>query len=148
MPSSEDAAANARWLQSRGIVLAPEDWMVAPSYQHGPLVDERLLAAVEERHPSFVIINLGGGVQERLGHFLKDRLSWRPTIICTGAAIAFLSGRQANIPRWADRMALGWLLRILNDPRRFIPRYWRALRLAPLVWKNGIDAPTSARDPA
>jgi UDP-N-acetyl-D-mannosaminuronic acid transferase (WecB/TagA/CpsF family) len=49
------------------------------------------------------------GVQERLGYALRKQLSYKPAILCLGAAIAFLSGGQANIPNWADRLMLGWL---------------------------------------
>jgi len=38
---------------------------------------------------------------------------------------------QAKIPVWADRSGLGWLMRCLYEPRKFIPRYISAL---PLVW--------------
>ena len=141
MPSEADASAIVPWLESQGVALGANDWCVAPMYPRGPLVDTELLAAIERRHPDFVVINLGGGVQERLGHFLKDALSWRPTLVCTGAAVAFLSGRQARIPPWADRLFLGWLLRIVSDPARFLPRYWKAIRLGCLVWKNGANSP-------
>jgi N-acetylglucosaminyldiphosphoundecaprenol N-acetyl-beta-D-mannosaminyltransferase len=141
MPSQDDARAIIPWLESQGIALGAEDWCVAPLYPRGPLVDRELLAAIERRHPAFVVINLGGGVQERLGHFLKGTLSWRPTIVCTGAAIGFLCGRQTRIPPWADRLLLGWLLRIASNPRRFLPRYGNAIRLGRLVWKNGANSP-------
>jgi UDP-N-acetyl-D-mannosaminuronic acid transferase (WecB/TagA/CpsF family) len=80
-------------------------------------------------------------VQERLGYFLRNRLSFRPAILCVGAAIAFLSGRQVGIPVWADRLMLGWLFRILSDPVTFIPRFWKSIRLAGLLWKYGEKAP-------
>ncbi len=50
-------------------------------------------------------------MQERLGYALRKQLSYKPAILCLGAAIAFLSGGQANIPNWADRLMLGWLFR-------------------------------------
>jgi UDP-N-acetyl-D-mannosaminuronic acid transferase (WecB/TagA/CpsF family) len=145
MPSEEEGIANIGWLERQGIDVGIEDWMVAPAYPRGPLSDGELLATLERRRPTFIFINLGGGVQERLGHFLKQRLSWRPTIVCTGAAIAFFSGQQASIPSWADRVALGWLFRVVGNPRRFIPRYWRALSLAGIVWRNGPNPPEIGR---
>ena len=78
---------------------------------------------------------IGGGVQERLGYALKQQLSFRPGILCLGAAIAFLSGGQAAIPPWADRLMLGWLFRIVFSPRRYFPRYWAALKLIPLIFR-------------
>jgi UDP-N-acetyl-D-mannosaminuronic acid transferase (WecB/TagA/CpsF family) len=135
MPSADDAHANSDWLWGQGIAAGGPEMYVAPMYPAGPLEDAALLARIEARKPKFVMLNIGGGTQERLGHFLRSRLSYRPAIICTGAAVAFLSGRQARIPVWADRLFLGWLLRSLDDPKRFIPRYWKALRLVPLILK-------------
>ena len=61
--------------------------------------------------------------------------------MCLGAAIAFLTGGQANIPPWADKLIFGWLLRLLSNPRKFWRRYWEALRLAPLLWRWRARAP-------
>jgi len=137
MPNAEGAQANRRWLQGKGLTIGEEECYLAPLYPPGPLEDTSLLSLVETKRPTFVIINLGGGVQERLGYYLRRQLSYRPTIVCSGAAIAFMSGQQANIPPWADRLFLGWFLRSCHDPRRFIPRYWRALKLVPLLLKSG-----------
>ena len=34
---------------------------------------------------------------------------------------------------WADRFYLGWLLRMMRQPRVFGPRYFSALKLAGLI---------------
>jgi UDP-N-acetyl-D-mannosaminuronic acid transferase (WecB/TagA/CpsF family) len=148
MPSQADTQSGTAWLKCQGITVIEGDCYVAPIYPAGELEDRALWDSVEARHPAFVIINLGGGVQERLGLYLRRRLSYRPAIICTGAAIAFLSGRQANIPPWADRLMLGWLLRCFHDPRKFIPRYWKSLRLVALVWKHGANSVAATRPSA
>lgn len=142
MPSKEDMEINLEWLRRNGFDhLDSDDCVVAPVYKRAPdggIEDKVLLQRIEERRPAWVILNVGSGVQEPLGHWLREHLSYRPAIICTGAAIGFLSGIQANIPSWADRFYLGWLLRILHNPRRFFPRYARALRLVPLLlrWRQ------------
>jgi len=133
MPSEDDARANCEWLKSQGIPVGTDDCYLAPMYPAGRLKDDELLARIERKRPVFVVLCIGGGSQERLGFFLSSRLSYRPAILCTGAAIAFLSGRQVRIPVWADRLMLGWLLRILSSPVKFAPRFWKALRLAPIV---------------
>jgi len=137
MPSAADATANREWLNRQGLEVGPDDCYMAPIYPPGRLEDPVLLALIEARRPAFVVINLGGGVQERLGYRLRTRLDYHPAIICTGAAIAFLSGRQANIPSWADRLFLGWLVRSLRDPVKFVPRYRKAFCLAYLLRKYG-----------
>jgi UDP-N-acetyl-D-mannosaminuronic acid transferase (WecB/TagA/CpsF family) len=169
MPSKLDDIANRAWLIQQGISVDESDCYLAPMYpREGGLEDPALLELIRKNRPRFVMINLGGGVQERLGMYLRDALAesletapcfsaeptesvnfprsafrlppsrevYRPALICTGAAIAFLSSRQVNIPPWADRLFLGWLMRIIGSPNNFIPRYFRALRLAVLILKH------------
>lgn len=142
MPSRAAMDLNLQWLASRGVRIAPENCHVAPMYpKTGPVEDVHLLAALEAQKPDFVFICTGSGSQEKLGHWLKRNLAGRPAICCIGAAIGFLSGEQTRIPRWVDRFCLGWLLRCLSDPRRFVPRYLRATRLVWLVLRHGKNAP-------
>jgi UDP-N-acetyl-D-mannosaminuronic acid transferase (WecB/TagA/CpsF family) len=133
MPSVAEMEVNLAWLNQNGFPVARDDCHVAPIYPNGPLTDAELLGRIEVRKPRYIIINLGGGVQERLGYYLKSHLSYRPAILCVGAAIAFITGLQSNIPIWADAWMLGWLFRCLQAPGKFIPRYVKALRLIKLL---------------
>jgi len=137
MPSTAELDRNLTWLQGHGFpALSEANCHVAPRYEpaaDGAIVDETLLRVIEERKPKIVFLNVGGGVQEPLGWYLRQRLSYRPAILCTGAAIAFLTGGQAPIPPWADRLYLGWLHRILRDPVRFGKRYGASFGLVGLL---------------
>jgi UDP-N-acetyl-D-mannosaminuronic acid transferase (WecB/TagA/CpsF family) len=135
MPSENEKTTNLSWFEKHEIAVQDKNCYVAPMYPKGPIVDPALLAQVEALRPRYVIINLGGGVQERVGYYLKRNLSFQPTILCVGAAIAFITGIQANIPAWADRWMLGWLFRCLQAPHKFVPRYWKAMRLIGLLFK-------------
>jgi len=135
MPSKSEMEVNLAWLNQNGYPVTLEDCFVAAHYPKGAISDPSLLSWIEARKSPYVIINLGGGVQERLGFYLKENLSYRPSIICVGAAVAFLTGIQANIPAWADAWMLGWLFRSLHSPRKFIPRYWKALQLIAIMAK-------------
>ncbi len=141
VPGEREGASIRSWLTCHG--LQPGSNYVAPMYARGPggLFDPELLAQIERERPGCVFLCISGGVQEKLGHWLRDHLSYRPAIICIGAAIAFITGEQASISPRADRWALGWLLRCLRDPRRFVPRYAAALRLVPLLLRWGVRAP-------
>jgi UDP-N-acetyl-D-mannosaminuronic acid transferase (WecB/TagA/CpsF family) len=143
MPDLEQAKANQLWLsQEMGYCVKDSRIYVAPVYNKlGPIKDESLIRKIKEASPAFIFIQLGGGVQERLGLFLKNNLHYRPTILCTGAAIAFLSGEQAAIPEWADRFYLGWLFRCIFSPKVFIPRYVKAFKLLNLLRKHGHQFP-------
>ncbi len=138
MPSAQSRERNISWLRSCGLLSPPESYYVAPIYGYGPLQDEMLLLNIKRSRPDHIIIALGGGVQERLGLFLRSQFTtmnvpYRPGIHCIGAAIGFLNGDQVKIPAWADYLYLGWLCRCFAAPRRFVPRYWRALRLISLM---------------
>ncbi len=134
MPTAASATRNFRALHDNGVDVASEDVYLAPLYGQ-VITDQALLDQLEERRPKHIVLGIGGGTQERLGLYLKTHLSYRPSIHCIGAAIAFLSGDQVRIPVWADTLGLGWLYRTMADPKRFFPRYWDARHLAPLLLK-------------
>jgi UDP-N-acetyl-D-mannosaminuronic acid transferase (WecB/TagA/CpsF family) len=142
MPSCESMNRNVRWLQSMGLHVSLQDCYIAPIYpKRGIVCDEQLLAILQKKLPRFVFICTGSGTQEKLGFWLKQNLPYRPTICCIGAAIGFLSGDQIRIPKWADRLCLGWLLRCLSEPKKFIPRYTKAMRLVWLILRYRDKAP-------
>jgi UDP-N-acetyl-D-mannosaminuronic acid transferase (WecB/TagA/CpsF family) len=132
MASPTSARLNLAWLKEQGIEV-PEDCVyMAPLY--GPSINDPILVErVNRLSPKHVIVTVGGGTQERLGLYLKRNLTYLPAIHCIGAAIAFLSGDQVNIPVWADKYYLGWLLRSLSEPKRYLPRYWEARKLFALI---------------
>jgi UDP-N-acetyl-D-mannosaminuronic acid transferase (WecB/TagA/CpsF family) len=140
MASERSARRNTSWLRRQGIHLGPADRYVAPMYGN-VIEDPELLRRIEERRPRHIVVTLGGGVQERLGLYLRSGLSMKPAIHCVGAAIAFLSGDQVQIPWWADRMYLGWLFRCISDPPRYMPRYWDARKLLSLMRRYGSALP-------
>ena len=131
----ESAARNLSWLDGQGIVVPDECVYVAPMYGAN-IADVALVELLEELRPQHVILTVGGGTQERLGLYLKRRLTYRPAIHCIGAAIAFLSGDQVKIPMWADKFYLGWLFRSLSEPARYVPRYWGARKLLALMRRS------------
>ena len=132
MPSPAAAERNVAWLRGIGVPVAEDNIYIAPIYD-GVIRDEELLELLEDRRPRHLVLGIGGGTQERLGFYLKQKLSYRPAIHCVGAAIAFLSGDQVRIPVWIDEVGLGWLMRSISNPRRFVPRYWDARHLVPLM---------------
>ncbi len=132
MASPVSAQRNLAWLAGEGIEVPAESAYLAPMY--GPEIEDRnLLEMLERLRPQHVVVTLGGGTQERLGLYLKQHLSYLPSIHCVGAAIAFLSGDQVYIPVWADRYYLGWFFRSASEPKRYVPRYWDARKLMRLM---------------
>jgi UDP-N-acetyl-D-mannosaminuronic acid transferase (WecB/TagA/CpsF family) len=125
---------NLDWLALQGIAVPATHVYQAPMYR-GEIDDAELVERLRILRAKHVVITLGGGTQERLGIYLKRNLDYLPAIHCIGAAIAFLSGDQVRIPAWADHFYLGWFFRCVSAPGRFIPRYWSARKLVPLLWR-------------
>jgi UDP-N-acetyl-D-mannosaminuronic acid transferase (WecB/TagA/CpsF family) len=143
MAGALNAKRNLEWLGKQGIHVPAECVYMAPMYGK-QISDAPLIELIERLRPRHIVVTLGGGTQERLGFYLKRNLNYLPAIHCIGAAIAFLSGDQVNIPVWADRFYLGWLFRTASEPRRYFPRYWAARRLFGLMRRYRDRLPGSA----
>lgn len=142
MAGERSSHRNLAWLQRQGIHVPATHVYQAPMYgSRTALVDDDLRRLVETLQPAHIVVTLGGGTQERLGLYLRNALSYAPGIHCIGAAIAFLSGDQVEIPVWADKYYLGWLLRIFDEPTRYGPRYWAAKNLFSLMRRYRADLP-------
>ena len=102
---------------------------IAPIYTSNNIKDKKLIKIIKKYKPRYVIINIGGEIQEILGLYIKKNINFKSSIICTGAAIAFLTKRQAPINDFIDNLYLGWLLRTLFNPRKFFLRTIRSLSL-------------------
>ena len=148
------------WLREEGFEIASDDCYIAPMYfscSHGSvsreerervsqrrvysIADDALVAILQSRQPKHIIVGIGGGVQEKLGLYLREHLSYRPAIHCIGAALAFLTGDQKPIPMWADRMYLGWFLRLARAPHHYARRFAPAFRLPGMIWRYGSELP-------
>jgi len=140
LPSESARQKLLDWSSRERFSIKRENCYVAPRY--GPDVEDRdLLALIEQHRAAHVIVAIGSGAQEKLGFYLRETLSYRPAIHCTGAALGFITGNQRAIPDWADRLYLGWLWRLVAQPGIFIPRLSRALELPWLIWKYGEKLP-------
>jgi N-acetylglucosaminyldiphosphoundecaprenol N-acetyl-beta-D-mannosaminyltransferase len=132
MANPRSAQRNLKWLRRQGIFVPEENVCIAPVY--GKVIeDSALLKKIGRLQPRHIFLTIGGGTQERVGLYIKKNLNYAPSIHCIGAAIAFLSGDQVQIPVWADHAGLGWLYRCVSAPQRYVPRYWEARKLIPLM---------------
>ena len=133
-PNDEEGKINKEYLITKGFLAENIENYSAPFYKKD-VKDEKLLTLCETLKPKWIMTNIGGGTQEKLGLFLKENLSFQPAIICTGAAISFKTGSQAKIPLWVDKIHLGWLSRCIYNPKSFIPRYLKGFKLIQLILK-------------
>lgn len=130
-PNIAESIKNRNYLSSKGVAITSEYQYISPYYKKDNIIDDKLLEILEslQDKPKFLLLNIGGGVQERLGYYIKNNLSYKIGIICTGAAIAFETGSQAKLPKWIDEIYLGWLARTIQHPQQFATRFLKAFRL-------------------
>jgi UDP-N-acetyl-D-mannosaminuronic acid transferase (WecB/TagA/CpsF family) len=140
LPSDLAQVKALRLLRREGYEITAADTYIAPIYRYD-VADHQLVSILKVNQPAHVIIGIGGGVQEKLGLYLRENLAYRPAIHCVGAALGFLTGDQKPIPGWADRLYLGWLLRLVRQPKVFAKRFLRAFELPWLIWKYGRNLP-------
>ena len=135
-PNSKFSRSNKTFLRKLGIKKIYS--YLAPKYNPLNLSDKKLLTLLRKKKPDFILTNIGGGTQEILGLYLKQKLGFKTTILCTGGAISFFTGDQAPINNFTDKFYLGWLIRLIFNPIVFFKRYVFGLRLIPMVIFNKI----------
>ena len=135
-PNSKISRSNKTFLRKLGIKKIYN--YLAPQYNPLDLSDKKLLTLLRKKKPNFILTNIGGGTQEILGLYLKQKLGFKTTILCTGGAISFFTGDQAPINNFTDKFYLGWLIRLIYNPIVFFKRYVFGLRLIPMVIFNKI----------
>jgi UDP-N-acetyl-D-mannosaminuronic acid transferase (WecB/TagA/CpsF family) len=139
--SSDDAMKKATvWLEAAGFTVNSANFYVS-SREKSSAWDYDLLMAIEKQRPRDVVIALKSGVQEKLGLYLRDYLIYRPRIHCIGAALGLVTGSEDPIPDWAERRNIGWLFRIMSQPRMLFPRLGIAYILARMVLKYQSELP-------
>jgi len=144
LPSERAQQKLFEWSRREAFPITRENCYVAPRYG-SEVKDRNIVALIQQRRPAHAIVAIGSGAQEKLGHYLRQNLSYRPAIHCIGAALGFITGEQTAIPDWADRLYVGWLWRLVAQPRIFIPRLSRAVELPWLIWKYGEKLPPMRR---
>lgn len=139
-PNNKESIINNKYLNKINIPIDLCNHYVAPIYDNGEIKDEVLLKILQslDKKPKYLMINLGSNIQEPLGLYLKNKIEFNVGIICSGAAISFLTGTQARISFIIDQFGLGWLKRCIEKPFKYIPRYFKAFSLIKLIIKEEV----------
>lgn len=110
---------------------------VCPHYSADKMQDSKLINLVNKYKPEIILINIAGGVQEPLARYLENNINFRLISVCSGAAISFFTGAQAPITDLVDKLYLGWLYRIIYNPRN-LARVISSLKLFIIIINSKI----------
>lgn len=140
LPNERAQTKLLSWARGQQIPVSAATSYIAPMYGVDAQ-DPELVRMIEQQRPDHIVVALSGGVQEKLGTYLRESLSYRPAIHCIGAALGFVTGDQKPIPEWADRLYAGWFLRLARNPRLYFRRFAVARHLPGLIKRYGSGLP-------
>jgi len=98
-------------------------------------VETAVLEEINRLSPDFIWVGFGTPKQQAWVHRYKSRLR-RGVVLTVGFGFDVNAGLKPDQPLWMQRFGLGWLFRLLSEPRRLLGRYlkYNALFLWYLVW--------------
>lgn len=89
-----------------------------------PTAVEDCLKFIESVSPfRFCFLAVGSPQQETLAQALRARGTAKGLALCIGASLNFITGHEKRAPLWMQRLALEWLFRLLQNPKRLARRY-------------------------
>lgn len=95
----------------------------------GPLADD-YIAALGASGARVCLVALGAPKQEIFAHYASQKLP-DMGFMSIGASLDFLSGHQRRAPRLMRQLALEWLWRLMQNPRRLAGRYAACFAVLP-----------------
>jgi N-acetylglucosaminyldiphosphoundecaprenol N-acetyl-beta-D-mannosaminyltransferase len=85
--------------------------------------NEALVARINAYSPDLLMVGMGMPRQEFWTQENFARLKAHVILSSNGAAFEYLAGAVPTPPRWAGRMGLEWIFRLVHEPRRLFARY-------------------------
>jgi N-acetylglucosaminyldiphosphoundecaprenol N-acetyl-beta-D-mannosaminyltransferase len=105
-------------------------------FEYDPRENGRALELVAQARPDLLLVGLGAPKQELWVHRHQDQLC-AAVALCVGATIDFLAGEKSRAPRWMRKLALEWLYRVAQEPKRLAPRYfWDGVRFPRILYRE------------
>lgn len=89
-----------------------------------PLTEEedlQIINEINETKPDFIWVGLGAPKQERWMAEHHGKVTG--VMLGVGAGFDFHAGTVKRAPKWMQESCLEWLFRVLQDPKRLLPRY-------------------------
>ncbi len=84
--------------------------------------EDALADQINASRPDVLWVGIGVPKQEKWMARMRERLDV-PVMCGVGAAFDFHAGRISQAPRWMQERGLEWTYRIVQEPRRLLPRY-------------------------
>ena len=100
---------------------------------------EAAITALEASGARLCFVALGAPKQELFAARAQAALP-QVGFVSVGAGLDFLAGEQVRAPAWARAIAVEWLWRLLNNPRRLAARYAACFAVLPELVARALRA--------
>jgi UDP-N-acetyl-D-mannosaminuronic acid transferase (WecB/TagA/CpsF family) len=120
-PTKNDGIENRKLLYKKGFTKV--FLYTAPIYNlNQKVTDKKIVKLINKIKPTFVLLNIGGFKQELLAEHIHNKIKFKIISLCLGAAIAFITKKQAPINYYIDKLYMGWLIRMIFRPKEHFKR--------------------------
>jgi N-acetylglucosaminyldiphosphoundecaprenol N-acetyl-beta-D-mannosaminyltransferase len=97
----------------------------APSEEHLTRMDHsEILNRIHAAHPDILLVAFGNPKQEKWIWMHRKRLGV-PVAMGVGGSLDMLVGDVRRAPRWIQKLGMEWAMRLMQEPSRLGPRYFR-----------------------
>lgn len=109
----------------RGMQTIAENFAPDSPYisAHGFFDVNTYVALAAAGRPSVIVLGMGMPKQEEVASALQAQLEFPCLIICGGAIIDFLGGKNKRAPLWVRELGMEWIFRLAMEPMRLFQRY-------------------------
>ena len=83
--------------------------------------DDEVVRRINDSGADFIWVALGAPKQEKWMYEHRSRVNG--LMLGVGAAFDFIAGTVKRAPMWMQKLCMEWVFRIMQDPKRLIPRY-------------------------
>jgi len=88
----------------------------------GEMDDNEILSKIHAARPDILLVAFGNPKQELWIDRNRERLGVR-VAIGIGGSLDMIAGTVRRAPRFVQKMHMEWMFRLLQEPRRLLPRY-------------------------
>lgn len=82
-----------------------------------------IIEMIKNSGANVLVVGVGAPKQEKWIHHHKHLLSSIDLIMCVGATLDFIAGKQKRAPRFVQKSGFEWAYRLLHQPQRLFYRY-------------------------
>jgi N-acetylglucosaminyldiphosphoundecaprenol N-acetyl-beta-D-mannosaminyltransferase len=96
----------------------------------------QVLDFIQASNADFIFLAIGSPQQEIIAHKAKPLLQ-KGVILCVGASIDYLTGKERRAPVWIQKLYMEWFFRFLQSPQKRFKRYFISCpKIFYLLWKE------------